>query len=228
MTKPVRQLALGLVGGATATMVETAFAPGALFLPQFASATSADVDAQLLRGLQEVANAVPFRRMSTPGGRQMSVAITNCGALGWVSDANGYRYCAADPMSGLRWPTMPSSFVDVATTAAARAGYLNFVPDACLINRYEPGTQMTLHQDKNEGDFSAPIVSVSLGVSAGFLFGADERTSPTEKMVLSHGDVVVWGGPSRLRFHGVRPLAESEHPLTGNLRFNLTFRKAAR
>ena len=167
-----------------------------------------------------------WRNMTTPGGHRMSVAITNCGAFGWVSDRRGYRYERADPDSGRFWPAMPSCFLDLADRAAAAAGYKHFVPDACLINRYEPGTRLTLHQDRNERDFKAPIVSVSLGLPATFLFGGDERTDRAKRVKLFHGDVVVWGGVSRLAFHGIAPLMDGEHPVLGRRRINLTLRKA--
>jgi alkylated DNA repair protein (DNA oxidative demethylase) len=164
--------------------------------------------------------------MVTPGGFRMSVAMTNCGTLGWVTDRSGYRYDHIDPESGVAWPGMPESFQALATSAAAAAGFGGFVPDACLINRYEPETKLSLHQDKDEKDFNQPIVSVSLGVSAVFLFGGLSRSDRPERILLEHGDVVVWGGPARLRFHGLLPVKPGFHPLTGRYRFNLTFRKA--
>jgi alkylated DNA repair protein (DNA oxidative demethylase) len=156
----------------------------------------------------------------------MGVAMTNCGAAGWVSDRTGYRYDALDPGTGRRWPAMPDVFRELAEKAAARAGWVGFAPDACLVNRYEPRVQLTLHQDKNERDFSAPIVSVSLGLPAVFLFGGSRRSDKTRRIPLAHGDVVVWGGEDRLRYHGVLPLKPGHHPLTGECRVNLTFRKA--
>lgn len=157
----------------------------------------------------------------------MSVAMTNCGPLGWVSDKSGYRYVPNDPVSGLVWPAMPASFLKLAISAAAEAGFKTFVPDACLINRYDPGTKLSLHQDKDEHDYEQPIVSVSLGLPAVFLFGGLKRADKTIRVKLTHGDVVVWGGPARLRYHGVMPLADGDHPLLGNHRINLTFRKAS-
>jgi alkylated DNA repair protein (DNA oxidative demethylase) len=165
--------------------------------------------------------------MITPGGFRMSVAMTNCGTYGWVSDATGYRYNKLDPESGRPWPRMPKVFMNLATDAGCEAGFEGFAPDACLVNRYQPGARLTLHQDKNERDFAAPIVSVSLGLPAVFLFGGTKRSERTVRVPLEHGDVVVWGGPARLRYHGVRPLEAGSHPLTGAYRFNLTFRKAA-
>lgn len=156
----------------------------------------------------------------------MSVAMTNCGALGWVTDRAGYRYSERDPVSGQRWPEMPAEFRDLAVRAAARAGYRDFAPDACLINRYEPGARMALHQDRDEPDLSAPIVSVSLGLPAVFLWGGAERADRPTRIRLGHGDVVVWGGETRLNFHGVAPLADGEHPGLGRQRINLTFRRA--
>jgi alkylated DNA repair protein (DNA oxidative demethylase) len=156
----------------------------------------------------------------------MSVAMTNCGALGWVSDRKGYRYAAADPETGLAWPAMPEAFRKLARTAAAAGGYPGFEPDACLINRYVPGAKMSLHQDRDERDFAAPLVSVSLGLPAVFQFGGLSRKDPVRRVGLEHGDVVVWGGESRLFFHGVMPLKEGVHPLAGACRINLTFRRA--
>jgi alkylated DNA repair protein (DNA oxidative demethylase) len=197
-------------------------APGAYLLREFALADeTAHVDA-----LREVATISPFRHMVTPGGFHMSVAMTNCGALGWVTDRTGYRYDAIDPESGQPWPPMPVSFLKLAKSAASEAGFPGFVPDACLINRYEVGARLSLHQDKDERDFGAPIVSVSLGVPAVFLFGGLKRADKAKRVPVRHGDVVVWGGPARLRFHGVMPLKEGHHALLGGHRVNLTFRKA--
>jgi alkylated DNA repair protein (DNA oxidative demethylase) len=180
----------------------------------------------LIAALQAITAQAPFRHMFTPGGHQMSVAMTNCGSAGWVTDRNGYRYDDVDPVSGQPWPAMPQVFLDLAERAAAEAGFAKFSPDACLINRYEPGARMSLHQDKDEQDFGAPIVSVSLGIPAIFLFGGLNRSDKPRRFRLAHGDIVVWGGPSRLFFHGVAPLADGEHALTGRQRINLTFRKA--
>lgn len=184
------------------------------------------LEAPLLAALQCVAEAAPFRRMVTPGGFTMSVAMTNCGAAGWVTDRRGYRYDAIDPEGGRPWPAMPAAFNDIARRAAAAAGYGGFAPDACLVNRYEPGARLSLHQDKNERDLAAPIVSVSLGLPATFLFGGPNRSDPARRVALRHGDVAVWGGPSRLAHHGILPLAHGEHPLLGRCRINLTFRQA--
>ncbi len=170
--------------------------------------------------------AAPFRHMTTPGGFRMSVAMTNCGDVGWVSDAKGYRYSPADPETGNHWPEMPASFRQLATGAAAAAGFDGFNPDACLINRYEPGARLTLHQDKDEHDYSEPIVSVSLGLPAVFLWGTNTRKDRPRRIRLESGDVVVWGGPARKVYHGIAPLADGDHPLTGRYRINLTFRKA--
>jgi alkylated DNA repair protein (DNA oxidative demethylase) len=185
-----------------------------------------DVADALLDGAQSVMAQAPLRQMITPGGLRMSVAMTNCGPVGWVSDRAGYRYARLDPTTGQPWPAMPRVFATLARRAAAEAGFDGFAPDACLINRYEPGTRLSLHQDRDERDYGAPIVSVSLGVSAIFLFGGSKRSDKTLRTRLEHGDVVVWGGPARLRYHGVLPLEQSSHPRTGPLRFNLTFRKA--
>jgi alkylated DNA repair protein (DNA oxidative demethylase) len=176
--------------------------------------------------LRDVTAAAPFRHMVTPGGFRMSAAMTNCGAAGWVTDRKGYRYTATDPETGRHWPPMPPVFHDLAVSAAAQAGFDGFMPDACLINRYEPGAKLSLHQDKDERDFGAPIVSVSLGLPAVFLFGGPQRTDRQLKVPVSHGDIAVWGGPARLAYHGVMPLKDGEHPMLGRQRINLTFRKA--
>lgn len=181
---------------------------------------------RLLGAVDEVARRAPFRHMVTPGGFAMSVALTNCGALGWTSDRRGYRYAPADPDTGQPWPPMPAVLLELAREAAAQAGFPGFVPDACLVNRYLPGARLSLHQDRNERDFSAPIVSVSLGLPAVFLFGGDARSDRAARVPLFHGDVAVWGGADRLRFHGVLQLKPGEHPLLGARRINLTFRKA--
>jgi alkylated DNA repair protein (DNA oxidative demethylase) len=183
-------------------------------------------EAELLADIARIAAASPFRHMTTPGGFEMSVAMTNCGPLGWTSDRRGYRYSPVDPLHGAPWPAMPVSFANLAANAAVAAGYPHFRPDACLINRYAPGTRLSLHQDKDERDFSQPIVSVSLGLPATFLFGGLQRGEKPLRLPLQHGDVVVWGGEDRLRFHGVLPLREGQHPQLGNVRINLTFRKA--
>jgi len=194
--------------------------PGAWVLPAFATG----VAPVLVEELERVFAAAPLRHMTTPGGHRMSVAMSNCGPLGWVTDRAGYRYTARDPESDRPWPVLPARFRELATAAAARAGYEAFHPNACLINEYAPGARMTLHQDRNEGDFTAPIVSVSLGLPATFLFGGLERSDRPLRLSLEHGDVVVWGGPARLRFHGILPLRDGEHPALGRRRVNLTFR----
>jgi len=196
--------------------------PGALILRGFALPD----EAAHLDALIHVTASAPFRHMVTPGGFRMSVAMTNCGSLGWITDRTGYRYDAVDPDSGQTWPDMPASFLTLAKTAAAEAGFRGFVPDACLINRYETGARLSLHQDRNERDFSAPIVSVSLGVPAVFLFGGLKRADKTRRVPVMHGDVIVWGGPARLRYHGVMALKEGHHRVLGGYRVNLTFRKA--
>jgi DNA oxidative demethylase len=197
-------------------------APGAVLLRGLAQSSGL----ALLQAARAVTSQSPFRFMSTPGGFQMSVAMTNCGVAGWITDRTGYRYDSIDPLTGRPWPAMPDIFAMLAAVASTRAGFGSFTPDACLINRYEPGSRMSLHQDRNELDFTAPIVSVSLGLPAVFLFGGDRRADKPRRVALAHGDVVVWGGPARLRFHGVLPLKDGEHPLTGRGRINLTFRKA--
>jgi alkylated DNA repair protein (DNA oxidative demethylase) len=180
----------------------------------------------LLTALQDILAMAPFRNMVTPGGYRMSVAMTNCGRAGWVTDRSGYRYDPLDPATGRPWPAMPDSFLRLATRAGAAGGYSGFTPDACLINRYEPGARLSLHQDKNERDFSAPIVSVSLGLPIVFLFGGLQRGDRARRIRLQSGDVAVWGGATRLVFHGTQPLADGYDELTGRCRINLTFRKA--
>jgi alkylated DNA repair protein (DNA oxidative demethylase) len=197
-------------------------ADGAIVLRDFAGPSARS----LLAAVNSVVDRAPFRHMHTPGGFRMSVAMTNCGSLGWVADRTGYRYDAVDPESGCPWPEMPEQFLTLAEGAAACGGFGRFVPDACLVNRYEPGARLSLHQDRNESDFGQPIVSVSLGLPAVFLFGGLQRADKPRRLALTHGDVMVWGGPSRLRFHGVLSLKEGHHPLVGRYRINLTFRKA--
>ena len=199
-----------------------AMADGAVLLRGFVK----PYESELIAGLRETIAQAPFRRMFTPGGHQMSVAMTNCGDAGWVTDHTGYRYDGIDPVSGQPWPAMPPVFRTLAETAAREGGFEGFSPDACLINRYAPGARMSLHQDRNENDFGAPIVSVSLGLPATFLFGGPRRADKPQRYRLEHGDVVVWGGPSRLFFHGVAPLADGDHAAMGRQRINLTFRKA--
>jgi len=196
--------------------------PGAVVLRGFALAAADDIYAEIKR----IVASAPFRQMQTPGGLRMSVAMSNCGDYGWVTDGSGYRYTAADPDIGRPWPAMPTSFRELASGAAAAAGFPDFAPDACLINRYAPGARMSLHQDRDERDLSQPIVSVSLGLPAVFLFGGAKRSDPVSRVQLTHGDVVVWGGADRLRYHGVLAVKDGAHPLVGAGRLNLTFRKA--
>ncbi len=195
---------------------------GATLLAGFAAS---DAPA-LMQAIEAVIAAAPLRHMITPGGYRMSVAMTNCGVAGWVSDRRGYRYDPCDPLTRKPWPAMPDSFLDIAQRAATAGGYPDFDPDACLINRYEPGARLTLHQDRNERDFTAPIVSVSLGLPSVFLFGGLHRQARPRRLQLESGDVAVWGGPTRLAYHGVAVLADGDHPLSGRYRYNLTFRKA--
>ncbi len=185
----------------------------------------ADASALFL-AIDHIIALAPLRQMTTPSGLAMSVATTSCGQYGWVSDRHGYRYSPVDPLSGKPWPAMPENFTQLATSAAAKAGFSGFVPDACLINRYLPGSKMGLHQDKDERDFNQPIVSVSLGLPAVFQFGGLQRTGKTQRILLTHGEVVVWGGEDRLRFHGVLALKPGRHELLGEQRINLTFRRA--
>ncbi len=197
--------------------------PDAVVLRGFALAGEVDI----LSALEDVFSAAPLRHLVTPGGFRMSVAMSNCGTYGWVSDRTGYRYDTLDPDSGKQWPPMPALFSALASDAAAQAGFSDFKPDACLINRYAVGARMSLHQDKDEQDFSQPIVSVSLGIPAVFLFGGMQREDKASRVKLVHGDAVVWGGTARLRYHGILPIKAEHHPLTGEDRINLTFRKAA-
>lgn len=178
----------------------------------------------LMAAIREIVAGSPFRQMVTPGGYTMSVAMSNCGEWGWTTDLHGYRYVASDPLTDMPWPPMPALFLALAQRAAQSAGYPHFQPDACLINRYAPGAKMSLHQDKDEKDLQAPIVSVSLGLPAIFQFGGARRKDPLKRVVLEHGDIVVWGGESRLFYHGVLPLKPGSHPLTDAFRYNLTFR----
>jgi len=196
--------------------------PGAVVLRRFARPD----EALLHDAVRQVIEQAPLRHMVTPGGFRMSVAMTNCGDLGWVTDLGGYRYDPLDPERGKPWPPLPAVFRRLASDAASHAGFEGFVPDACLINRYEAGTRLSLHQDRNERDFSQPIVSVSLGIPAVFLFGGPKRSDKALRVPLAHGDVVVWGGPARLHYHGVLPLKEGAHPFWDGCRINLTFRKA--
>ena len=183
------------------------------------------IESELIEAVRGIVAQSPFRRMTTPGGHLMSVAMTNCGERGWITDHTGYRYDPIDPKTGAPWPAMPPVLRDLARHAAEQGGFAGFAPDACLVNRYEPGTRLSLHQDKDELDYSAPIVSVSLGLPATFLFGGMARNDKPRRFRLVHGDVVVWGGASRLAYHGVAPLADGEHPLLGRKRINLTFRR---
>ena len=197
-------------------------APGVAFLGGHAKVAGAG----LVERIRDIISQSPLRNMETPGGRRMAVAMSNCGELGWVSDRRGYRYSPIDPVEGRSWPAMPAEFKALAADAARAAGFTDFVPDACLVNAYAPGTRLSLHQDRDERDFSHPIVSVSLGIDATFLLGGDRRNDPVHRLRLTHGDVLVWGGPARLRYHGVATITDGAHPLTGKLRYNLTFRRA--
>lgn len=195
--------------------------PGAVVLRGFA----AHLERELLEAITRIAAAAPFRHLMTPGGYRMSVAMTNCGQCGWVSDETGYRYTPEDPLSARQWPPMPPAFLALAEAAAAQAGFTSYRPDACLINRYVPGARLSPHRDRDERDAHAPIVSVSLGVSATFLWGGLRRQDRARRIPLYSGDVVVWGGESRFVYHGIAAITDQSHPLTRNARFNLTFRK---
>lgn len=197
-------------------------AEGAAVLRGFALSEAS----RLFEAVCAIAALAPFRRMVTPGGFRMSVQMTNCGALGWITDRKGYRYERRDPETGEAWPPMPPAFSEIGERAAAEAGFDRFLADSCLVNRYEAGSRLSLHQDRDERDFGAPIVSVSLGLPAVFLFGGTQRRERPQRILLESGDVVVWGGPSRLAFHGIAPLAAGVDALTGECRINLTLRKA--
>jgi alkylated DNA repair protein (DNA oxidative demethylase) len=211
-----------LFGSSLPATRDERLAPDAWLLRGFALT----VDAALAATVRDIEVSAPFRHLETPGGLRMSVAMTNCGSLGWVSDRRGYRYESHDPLSGNPWPPLPKLFLDLAASAAVAGGFAGFVPDACLINRYRPGAKLSLHQDKDERDFRSPIVSVSLGLPAVFLFGGEARSERQRRVPLQHGDVVVWGGAARLRHHGVLPVKEGCHELLGAQRLNLTFRRA--
>jgi DNA oxidative demethylase len=195
---------------------------GLTYLPGFALPLAQE----LLAEIDRIAATASFRHMLTPGGQRMSAAMTNCGEVGWVTDRKGYRYDRLDPDTGRPWPPLPASFARLAELAGAEAGFVGFRPDVCLINRYEPGARMSLHQDRDERDFSAPIVSVSLGLDATFLFGGLQRSERPQRLPLTHGDVLVWGGAKRLAYHGIAPVADGSHPAVGRARLNLTMRKA--
>jgi DNA oxidative demethylase len=197
---------------------------GAVLLRAFAASEAP----ALVEEVARVARAAPFRHLVVPGGHTMSVAMTNCGRAGWVSDRTGYRYDSADPQTGAPWPAMPEAFLDLAGRAAGEAGFADYDPDACLVNRYTKGSRLGLHQDRDEEDAWAPIVSVSLGLPAVFLWGGKRRSDPVRRLRVENGDVAVWGGPARFVYHGVAPLAGGQHPLAGDTRLNLTFRKVYR
>jgi len=179
----------------------------------------------LVEEILKITQKAPFRKLETRGGYQMSVAMTNCGRVGWVSDRTGYRYDSTDPQTGSLWPPMPGAFQKLASLAAAEAGFADYDPDACLINHYVAGSRLGLHQDRDERDPWSPIVSVSLGVPAVFLWGGKRRSDPIRRVIVENGDVAVWGGPARFIYHGVAPLKPGWHKLTGTDRINLTFRK---
>jgi len=208
--------------GAQSAIQHVALGSGAVVLRGYARRCAVD----LLSMITSISSLSPFRHMVVPGGWKMSVGLTNCGKVGWITDRTGYRYDSLDPATRRPWPKMPPLFADLATGAAKAAGFTDFCPDACLINRYAPGARLSLHQDRDERNFEHPIVSVSLGLPAIFLWGGKKRADEARRLPLHHGDVVVWGGPDRLNFHGVDAVARGEHPLTGSFRFNLTFRQA--
>ncbi len=222
MTQPERPAQLALFAEAAENGRRLDLQTGAVVLRSFA----VDEAPGLLAAIDQVTQTSPWRHMMTARGWRMSVAMTNCGEAGWLSAGSGYRYDAIDPLTSRPWPAMPDVFADLAARAAHAAGFGPFAPDACLINRYEPGARLSLHQDRDERDFNQPIVSVSLGVPARFLWGGRTRTERPRRLLLEHGDIVVWGGPARLNFHGVDALKTCSHELTGSVRFNLTLRRA--
>jgi DNA oxidative demethylase len=201
--------------------LHTALAPGAVLMRGLGRADDVDI----LQAVESVIAQAPLRHLQTPGGYTMSIQTTRCGSMGWVSEPGGYRYAPSNPSTRAPWPAMPQCLLDFAVRAATEAGYPDFVPDSCMINQYLPGNKLGLHQDRDERDLRAPVVSLSLGLPAIFLFGGLQRTGKTQRHRLAHGDVVVWGGPSRLAFHGVLPVAEGAHALLGRRRVNVTFRK---
>lgn len=194
--------------------------PGMVLLRGFANSPI------LIESLSQVLAHSPLRQMETSRGFKMSVHTSNCGEAGWISDRRGYRYVKQDPLNGKPWPDLPIAFKSVAQDAAIEAGFSAYEPDVCLINRYRPGNQMGAHQDKDEQDFTQPIVSVSLGIDARFFVIGPEKRGSSTAVDLTDGDVLVFGGPARKFFHGVRKLRESIHPALGAVRWNLTFRKA--
>lgn len=194
--------------------------PGMTLLPKFANSVA------LKPVIDRLCQQSPVRQMRTRRGQTIQVGMTNCGQCGWVSDTKGYRYTPNDPITDKPWPAMPTELSDLAKKAANVSGFTDFYPDACLINRYQPGVQMGAHQDRDEQDFSQPIVSVSLGIPARFFVLGLERRGTATPVDLSDGDVVVFGGPARLYYHGVRKLKPNEDPIWGPYRWNLTFRMA--
>ena len=218
-----RNAAIGdLLNGAPASLAAEALGDGAVMLRGFVAAEAPAI----MAAVRAIVATAPFRHMITPGGYRMSVAMTSCGRVGWITDRSGYRYTPVDPDTELTWPPMPDLFRTLAGRAAAAGGFIRFVPDSCLINRYDPGARLSLHQDKDEQDLDAPVVSVALGLPATFLFGGSERRGRPRRIRMESGDVAVWGGATRLAFHGIDTLADGEHALTGRCRINLTFRKA--
>lgn len=195
-------------------------AEGAVILRGFAR----DVGKELLLHIAAIAGVSPFRHLIMANGMPMAVAITNCGPLGWISTVKGYRYSSTDPMTGRPWPGMPASFHTLAVQAAHAAGFEGFNPGVCIINRYTVGTHLHMHQDRDETRDAQPVVSVSLGLPAKFRFGGQGKGQPARLVPLEHGDVAVWGGRSRMAYHGIAPLEPGTHPLTGDVRLNLTFR----
>lgn len=180
----------------------------------------------LMVQVERITKVSPFRKMMTPNGHYTGVALTNCGDFGWTSDRNEYRYSSSDPLNNQPWLAIPESFKALAKNAAHVAGFKDFEPDACLINQYLIGTKLGSHQDKNEKDFSQPIVSVSIGLSAVFQIFGNQRAGQAINYRLYDGDVVVWGNSARLCYHGVRTLSAAELDPTCQQRINITFRKS--
>jgi len=180
-------------------------------------------DNEFFTAAEAIIAARPLHHTTTPSGLPMGVMVTDCGD----SRAFANRWDTANPERMRLWPPMPPLLRDFAIRCAVRSGFPQFRPDACHINRYQAGTKLGLHQDRHECDWTQPIVSLSFGLECIFLLGGLQRTDKPRRILLEHGDVIVWGGPSRMRFHGVQPLKPGHHPLTGPYRYNLTFRKIA-
>ncbi|THJ30850.1 DNA oxidative demethylase AlkB [Lampropedia aestuarii] len=199
-----------------------ALGPQAVVLRQKASPLAAELVARI----EDVLQHSPLYQMATPGGKPLSVRTTSCGTHGWSSDPTGYSYVRHHPLTDQAWPEIPAAWSALATEAAQEAGFAQFAPDTCLINQYGLDSKMALHQDRSEQDLRQPVVSISLGMSALFLWGGMQRSDKPAHVLLHHGDMVVWGGVDRLRFHGIKHLTGAPHPQLGAMRYNLTLRRA--